>query len=82
MKEILTTYSSKNDYDPAEFTSAWINDYGQSDDSRCISKQSSLDSENPSNARLSQTIVSPRRNDKFKGLSKIPAPIRSNTQLY
>lgn len=85
MKEILTNYATKHNYEPEDITSAWVNDYEQRNDvSCCMTIQNAIDSEShTSNTKLPQKIVSPRRNDKYdKGLSKIPAPIRSNTQLY
>lgn len=84
-----------NDFE--DFTTTWVNNNGQLADAvdgnnglslkspqhqrskRSSSVSTSSDS-NPTSSAATAAVVSPRRIDK--GLSRIPAPIRSNTGLY
>lgn len=96
IKQILSDYATKNkincDFD--DFTATWVNNNGnldatngdhngsplKSQSKRSSSISTSSDSNPTSSARDMSNVVSPRRLDK--GLSRIPAPIRSNTGLY
>lgn len=98
IKQILNDYASKNkingEFD--DFTATWVNNNGQLDNAndaidngspmKSLSKRSSSIStssdSNPttSSREVPAAVISPRRSDK--GLSRIPAPVRSNTGLY
>lgn len=98
MKQILNDYATKNkingEFD--DFTASWVNNNGQLDNAadatdnespvKSLSKRSSSIStssdSNPttSSREVPTAVISPRRSDK--GLSRIPAPVRSNTGLY
>lgn len=98
IKQILNDYASKNkingDFD--DFTTTWVNNNGHLDNdtetvdngspSKSLSKRSSsISTSSDSNPTTSSreapaAVISPRRNDK--GMSRIPAPVRSNTGLY
>jgi growth arrest-specific protein 2 len=96
IKQILNDYASKNkvngDFD--DFTATWVNNNGNLDNKnddnespvKSLSKRSSSIStssdSNPttSSREAAAAVISPRRSDK--GMSRIPAPVRSNTGLY
>lgn len=98
IKQILNNYATKNkvngEFD--DFTATWVNNNGNLEAPnegnnngspvKSLSKRSSTVStssdSNPttSSREVPAVVVSPRRNDK--GLSRIPAPVRSNTGLY
>lgn len=98
IKQILNDYASKNkingEFD--DFTTTWVNNNGHLDNGndgtdngspvKSLSKRSSSISNssdsNPttSSREVPAAVISPRRGDK--GLSRIPAPVRSNTGLY
>ena len=96
IKQILNDYASKNkvngDFD--DFTATWVNNNGNLDNknednespAKSLSKRSSSIStssdSNPttSSREAAAAVISPRRSDK--GMSRIPAPVRSNTGLY
>ncbi len=93
IKQILTNYATKNKIpsDFEDFTAAWVNNNGNLADTTdaCLSnngspmksqskRSSSVSTSSDSNPTTS--VATPRRVDK--GLSRIPAPIRSNTGLY
>lgn len=98
IKQILNDYATKNksngEFD--DFTTTWVNNNGQLDNAadatdngspaKSLSKRSSSIStssdSNPttSSREVPAAVISPRRMDK--GLSRIPAPVRSNTGLY
>lgn len=95
VKQILSNYSTKNgnNRDYEDFTTAWVNSNGNLDgpsngnsssspksQSKRSSTISSADSCSGNNNNVKEAVVSPRRIDK--GLSKIPAPVRSHTGLY
>lgn len=98
IKQILNDYASKNktngEFD--DFTTTWVNNNGNLDNAndstdnaspvKSLSKRSSSIStssdSNPTNSsrEAPAAVISPRRIDK--GMSRIPAPVRSNTGLY
>lgn len=98
IKQILNDYATKNkingEFD--DFTTTWVNNNGNLDNTndeadnvspvKSLSKRSSSIStssdSNPttSSREAAAAVISPRRSDK--GLSRIPAPVRSNTGLY
>lgn len=98
IKQILNDYATKNkingEFD--DFTASWVNNNGQLENAvdatdnespvKSLSKRSSSIStssdSNPttSSREVPTAVISPRRSDK--GLSRIPAPVRSNTGLY
>lgn len=98
IKQILNDYATKNkingEFD--DFTTTWVNNNGHLDNAgdgndngspvKSLSKRSSSIStssdSNPTNSsrEVAAAVISPRRADK--GLSRIPAPVRSNTGLY
>lgn len=98
IKQILNDYASKNktngDFD--DFTATWVNNNGHLENAttdvtdgspvKSLSKRSSSIStssdSNPTNSsrEAPAAVIAPRRSDK--GLSRIPAPVRSNTGLY
>lgn len=97
IKRILSDYATKNkinsDFD--DFTATWVNNNGNLDNTNddadnvssanCLSKksiQASADSNptTPSREAAAAAVITPRRVDK--GMSRIPAPVRSNTGLY
>lgn len=93
MKQLLAKYSNLNgkppkqaDYD--DFTTAWVHSNGKLDrasscspptkgPSKRSSAASSIESNNSRD--VASLIVSPRRD---RGTSRIPAPVRHNTELY
>lgn len=83
MKELLSKYSQKDSFD--DFTTAWVNNNGNlersaDESNKNLSKHSSTVSSSEScHSKDILTIASPR---KASGISKIPAPVRSNTGLY
>lgn len=95
VKKLLSKYSngqqqSSTEGDSAEyddFTTAWVNNNGIVDSNvaasspKTQSKRGSL-STTSEGARIQDipSVISPRRGDR--GVSKIPAPVRSNTGLY
>lgn len=95
IKQILSDYASKNkingEFD--DFTASWVNNSGhlenQTEDDLLVKtaskRNSSISTSSDSNPTSSSretnaTVIPPRRSDK--GLSRIPAPVRSNTGLY
>lgn len=95
MKALLSKYTKVNangkDYDEDDFTTAWVNSSGTLDrattncspsptkmQSKRSSAASSIDSSNSKETSVS--IVTSRRDRG--GISRIPAPIRQNTDLY
>jgi growth arrest-specific protein 2 len=97
IKQILNDYATKNkvngEFD--DFTATWVNNNGNLDNAnednesspiKSLSKRSSSIStssdSNPttSSREAAAAVISPRRSDK--GISRIPAPVRSNTGLY
>lgn len=97
IKQILNDYASKNkinsDFD--DFTATWVNNNGHMENAtdvtdnspiKSLSKRSSsISTSSDSNPTTSSreapaAVIAPRRSDK--GLSRIPAPVRSNTGLY
>lgn len=98
IKQILNDYATKNkvngEFD--DFTSTWVNNSGNIDNAtdctdnespvKSLSKRSSSVSTssdcNPttSSREVPAAVISPRRLEK--GMSRIPAPVRSNTGLY
>lgn len=95
MKALLSKYTKVNgngkDYDDDDFTTAWVNSNGTLDrattnfspsptkmQSKRSSAASSIDS-NHSKDTTSASIITSRRD---RGVSRIPAPIRQNTELY
>lgn len=89
IKQILSDYASKNKIgEPDDFTRTWVNSNGQLDcdvnhrgnsKSPSSKRSSSVSTSSDSNPTPS-SIVAPRRSDK--GISRIPAPVRSNTGLF
>lgn len=94
VKQLLSKYSGGqhpptasgcgNEYD--DFTTAWVNNNGIvdrniSNSPKMQSKRSSTVSTTSEGANCKEipSVTSPRRD---KGMSKIPAPVRSNTGLY
>lgn len=93
VKQLLSKYSSsqqqsvtpgENEFD--DFTTAWVNNNGivdrnMSNSPKIHSKRSSTVSTTSEGANCKEipSVLSPRRD---KGMSKIPAPVRSNTGLY
>ncbi|XP_055614248.1 GAS2-like protein pickled eggs, partial [Uranotaenia lowii] len=96
VKKLLSKYSvgpqpstngstnETNEYD--DFTTAWVNNNGlvdrnMSSSPKMLSKRSSSVStaSEGANCKDIPSVISPRRD---KGMSKIPAPVRSNTGLY
>lgn len=94
MKALLSKYTKTSpngkDYDEDDFTTAWVNSNGKLDrattnsspsptkiQSKRSSAASSIDSNN--SKETSVAIVASRRD---RGMSRIPAPIRQNTELY
>lgn len=95
IKQILSDYATKNKItnDFEDFTTTWVNNNGQlaeTTDGVCSAngsplksqskRSSSVSTSSDSNPTTSAAALTPRRIDK--GLSRIPAPIRSNTGLY
>lgn len=97
IKQILNDYATKNkincDFD--DFTATWVNNNGHLENAtdvidgspaKSLSKRSSSIStssdSNPttSSREVAAAVIAPRRSDK--GMSRIPAPVRSNTGLY
>lgn len=83
IKQILTDYAKNKKCDVDDLTAAWVanghfdgEEVTQNKFSSKRSSSASISSDGP----LSINIMTPRREDK--GLSKIPAPIRSNTGLF
>lgn len=94
MKALLSKYTKVNgngkDYDEDDFTTAWVNSNGKLDrattpcspsPTKMQSKRSSAASSIDSNhsKETSVSIITARRD---RGVSRIPAPIRQNTELY
>ncbi len=94
MKALLSKYTKVNangkDYDEDDFTTAWVNSNGTLDrattncspsPTKMQSKRSSAASSIDSNhsKETSVSILTARRD---RGVSRIPAPIRQNTELY
>lgn len=94
MKALLSKYTKTSpngkDYDEDDFTTAWVNSNGKLDrattnsspsptkiQSKRSSAASSIDSNN--SKETSVAIIASRRD---RGISRIPAPIRQNTELY
>ncbi|XP_065077277.1 GAS2-like protein pickled eggs [Ochlerotatus camptorhynchus] len=93
VKQLLSKYSSSqqqsvtpggSEFD--DFTTAWVNNNGivdrnMSNSPKTQSKRSSTVSTTSEGANCKEipSVMSPRRD---KGMSKIPAPVRSNTGLY
>ncbi|CRK99399.1 CLUMA_CG012616, isoform A [Clunio marinus] len=96
IKQILNDYASKNkingDFD--DFTTTWVNNNGLLEDAideSLVKSQSNRNSSISTSCESNPTAtssgdlpvsatLSPRRSNK--GMSKIPAPVRSNTGLY
>lgn len=92
IKQILTDYAKKSG-DVDDFTTTWVNSNGNFDNevvargnskspsSKRSSSVSTSSDSNPAPSSLTNVNpATPRRVDK--GLSRIPAPIRSNTGLF
>lgn len=94
MKTLLSKYTKVNgngkEYDDDDFTTAWVNSNGTLDratsnfspsPTKMQSKRSSAASSIDSNQSkdTSASIITARRD---RGMSRIPAPIRQNTELY
>lgn len=97
MKQLLSKYTKsksddQNNRDFDDFTTAWVNSNGKLDrasasfspsptkmQSKRSSAASSIESAHSRDTNNIPIISSPRRD---RGLSKIPAPIRQNTELY
>ncbi|KAG4072087.1 hypothetical protein HA402_015586 [Bradysia odoriphaga] len=94
MKALLSKYTKVNgngkEYDDDDFTTAWVNSNGTLDrattnfspsptkmQSKRSSAASSIDSNHSKDT--SASIITTRRD---RGVSRIPAPIRQNTELY
>lgn len=98
IKQILSDYASKNKTSSDDdFTTTWVNNGGNLDNSndstgdsnvsaeKSLSKRSSSSfsassDSNPTTSSKDASTTSPRRSDKR--ISRIPAPVRSNTGLY
>lgn len=92
VKQLLSRYSSNQPMTPGgseydDFTTAWVNNNGVvdrniSNSPKTQSKRSSTVSTTSEGANCKEipSVMSPRRDNK--GMSKIPAPVRSNTGLY
>jgi growth arrest-specific protein 2 len=94
IKQILSDYATKNKVtnDFEDFTTTWVNNNGQLADATDSANGSPLKSQSKRSSSVSTSsdsnpttsvaaaALTPRRIDK--GLSRIPAPIRSNTGLY
>lgn len=96
LNDYATKNKINGDFD--DFTATWVNNNGQLDNAsenvevengspvKSLSKRSSsISTSSDSNPTTSSreapaAVISPRRNDK--GMSRIPAPVRSNTGLY
>jgi growth arrest-specific protein 2 len=90
----LSDYATKNKVtnDFEDFTTTWVNNNGQLADATDSANGSPLKSQSKRSSSVSTSsdsnpttsvaaaALTPRRIDK--GLSRIPAPIRSNTGLY
>ncbi|XP_055636802.1 GAS2-like protein pickled eggs [Toxorhynchites rutilus septentrionalis] len=98
VKQLLSKYSDNQQQQPQQqqpscitnqyddFTTAWVNnngivDHNTNSSPKLQSKRSSTVSTTSEGANCKEipSVISPRRE---KGMSKIPAPVRSNTGLY
>lgn len=93
MKALLEQYTTKksatNNKYSNDFTTAWVNGNGSVDHndsghstSNCTTPPKKTSTDSSSEVSTPKEIIAPGSTKRIGGLSRIPAPVRSNTGMY